>query len=69
MNQTNYNTNHDIFAEQYVIEYTKLSQSHPWFSIEARMKVAKQNTMEYLYLKLKEELPTEIKVWPEGFTA
>ena len=62
MNQTN----HDIFAEQYVIEYERLSKSYPWWSIETKMRVAKEITNEYLYLKLKEDLDIDI-VWPEGF--
>ena len=66
MNQTNHTTNHDIFAEQYVEEYSKLCESHPWWSWKLRMKIAKETTMEYLYLKLKEELDIEV-VWPEGF--
>ena len=57
----------DIFAEQYVLEYEKLCKSYPWWSIQTKMRVAKEITNEYLYLKLKEELPIEIKVWPEGF--
>ena len=61
--------NHDIFAEQYVIEYEKLSKSNPWWSIRTKMRIAKERTNEYLYLKLKEELPIDGIVWPEGFTA
>lgn len=62
MNQTN----HDIFAEQYIEEYSKLCKSNPWWSVETRIRVAKENTLEYLYLKLKEELDIDI-IWPEGF--
>ena len=69
MNQTNHNTNHDIFAEQYVVEYDKLCKSYPFLSLRERMRMAKEITNEYLYLKLREELPIEIKVWPEGFKA
>lgn len=62
MNQTN----HDIFAEQYKEEYAKLCKSNPWWSIPTRMRIANENTKEYLYLKLKEELDIDI-VWPSYF--
>ena len=58
--------NHDIFAEQYCAEYAKLCKSNPWWSVQTRMRIAKENTLEYLYLKLKEELDIQI-IWPEGF--
>lgn len=57
----------DIFAEQYVEEYRKICVSHPWHSVETKMMMAKAQTVEYLYLKLKEDLPIGNKVWPEGF--
>ena len=63
MNQTN----HDIFAEQYVVEYDKLSESYPFLSLREKMRMAKEITNEYLYLKLREELPIDGIVWPEGF--
>ena len=65
MSQTN-NTNHDIFAEQYCIEYEKLCKSYPFLSLRERMRMAKDITNEYLYLKLKEDLDIDV-VWPEGF--
>ena len=57
----------DIFAEQYVLEYSKICETNPWWSIPTKMKVAKERTKEYLYMKLKEDLAIEIKIWPEGF--
>lgn len=63
MNQTN----HDIFAEQYCIEYEKLCRSYPFIDVKSRMRMAKEITNEYLYLKLREELPIDGIVWPEGF--
>lgn len=56
----------DIFAEQYITEYAKLAHSHRSSSIEYRMKLAKEITVEYLYLKLKEGLDIDI-VWPPNF--
>lgn len=57
----------DIYAEQYVMEYDRLKQQYPWWSYKTLMRVAKEVTDEYLYLKLKEELPKGRLVWPEGF--
>lgn len=58
--------NLDIFAEQYVIEYDKLKQQYPWWSYKTLMRVAKETTNEYLYLKLKEDLKAK-PIWPVGF--
>lgn len=58
--------NLDVFAEQYVMEYDKLRQQYPWWSIETLMRVAKEITIEYLYLKLKEELKAN-PIWPIDF--
>ena len=58
--------NLDIFATQYVVVYDQLKQQHPWWSVETLMKVAKETTIEYLHLKLKDELKAK-PLWPREF--
>lgn len=66
MNQANYNSNHDVFAEQYVEEYAKLRAQYPWWTIKQVMVKAKECTIEYLYQQLKSDLKAK-PVWPRGF--
>ena len=56
----------DIFAEQYVLEYERLSEQYPWWNKKTIMVKAKESTMEYLYQLLKSELKVT-PVWPKGF--
>lgn len=58
--------NLDVFAAQYVEVYDRLKRQYPWLSIKTLMVKSKEITIEYLYLKLKEELKVK-PVWPKGF--
>ena len=59
-------TNHDIFAEQYVLEYERLRNQYPFWSYKMVLIKAKESTVEYLYQLLKSELKVK-PVWPKEF--
>lgn len=58
--------NLDVFAAQYVEVYERLKKEYPWLSSNVLMVKSKEITIEYLYLKLKEDLKVK-PVWPKDF--